>query len=133
MNEKIIKMLIDYSKKYGVLGFLIAILLWVPAVYFKGPFQEGIGDITRAIVKEELAPVKQNMELLTDFMFGEKVKNISKQASKIQKDPDDIKMADIRAAISDWPLIPEKYKNAVLIQQFDVISVWSQNHLGDLF
>lgn len=133
MNEKLMKVLIDSSKKYGITGFLVAFLLWVPAIYLKGPFQESLGDITRSIVKEELAPVKSDMALLTDFMFVEKTKNISKQASKIQNDPDDIKMADIRAAISDWPLIPDRYKNAVLVKQFDIISIWSQNHLGDLF
>jgi hypothetical protein len=52
----------------------------------------------REVVIEEIAPVNQ-------YIYNDISKLIDKNVSKIQKDPGDVKIADIETALNYWPML----------------------------
>ncbi len=133
MNEIFKEKLKELVKQSTPTGFMILVLLWIPFSFINDEIQDNIGEntkrIVREIIKEELMEIRTSIDEINVYIYGQKIRNIEKQADKILNDPDDIKSVDVQVAINDWNIIPEKYKNPLLIDKFNIVKEWATAHL----
>ena len=81
---------------------------------------------TKNIIKTETAIIKDDIAPLKKYIYGDIEKLIVKNASKIQKDPEDVKIEDVETALNWWPMLKESniINKQTLEQQIRVLEDW---------
>lgn len=79
----------------------------------------------RSVVIEEIAPLKQ-------YVYDDISVKIQKNVTKLQKDPNDVKIEDVESVLNYWPMLEKSdiVNLPVLEQKITILQKWYADNGG---